>query len=327
MSTEAAFSITKKVLITGGAGYLGSVLTEILLAQTWGTHKEYSVTVLDNLLYKQTSLFHLCSDPNFTFIKGDVTNKTMLKSLISEYDIIIPLAAIVGGPACDENKELATNVNFTHIQTIVDNLKPTQKLLMPNTNSQYGSSDKVITEESPFNPLSHYAKTKCEAEEYILSWGNGICLRLATVFGSSPRMRTDLLVNDFVYKTITDNYLVLFQSHYKRNYIHVRDIAYTFLFCIENYDKMNNNVFNVGLSDANLSKMELAKKIKKYFPDLVIVENEFTSDFDNRNYIVSNDKLESFGWKPKYSIDDGIKELIEAYKMVVTYNNKNFTNL
>ena len=198
---------------------------------------------------------------------------------------------------------------------------------MPNTNSQYGSSNDVITEESPFNPLSLYAKTKCDAEEYILDWGNGICLRLATVFGASSRMRTDLLVNDFVHKAIDSGYLVLFQSHYKRNYIHVRDIAYTFLFCIENYDKMNNNVFNVGLSDANLSKMELAKKIKEHFPNLVIVENEFKSDFDNRNYIVSNKKLESFGWKPKYTIDDGIVELVDAYKMIITHTNRDFTNL
>ena len=198
---------------------------------------------------------------------------------------------------------------------------------MPNTNSQYGSSKDIITEESPFNPLSLYAKTKCDAEEYILNWGNGICLRLATVFGASSRMRTDLLVNDFVHKAILEGYLVLFQSHYKRNYIHVRDIAYTFLFCIENYEKMNNNVFNVGLSDANLSKMELAKKIKEYFPNLVIVENEVAADFDNRDYIVSNEKLESYGWKPKYTIDDGIKELVDAYKMIIPHNNRNFTNL
>ena len=188
-------------------------------------------------------------------------------------------------------------------------LRKDQKLIMPNTNSQYGSSKDIITEESPFNPLSLYAKTKCDAEEHILDGGNGICLRLATVFGASSRMRTDLLVNDFVHKAIVEGCIVLFQSHYKRNYIHVRDVAYTFLFCIENYDKMNNNVFNVGLSDANLTKFELATKVKQFFPDFVIVENEFKSDFDNRNYIVSNEKLESYGWKPKYSIDDGIKEL------------------
>ena len=310
-----------KVLITGGAGYLGSALTELLL------DKGYVVTVLDNLMYKQTSLLHLCSNTNFKFIKGDVIDFELLKKLIPEYDIIIPLAAIVGAPACDSNKDLAIKVNYTQIQVIVDMLRKDQKLIMPNTNSQYGSSKDIITEESPFNPLSLYAKTKCDAEEHILDWGNGICLRLATVFGASSRMRTDLLVNDFVHKAIVEGCIVLFQSHYKRNYIHVRDVAYTFLFCIENYDKMNNNVFNVGLSDANLTKFELATKVKQFFPDFVIVENEFKSDFDNRNYIVSNEKLESYGWKPKYSIDDGIKELVDAYKMIITHNNRDFTNL
>lgn len=311
----------EKVLITGGAGYLGSVLTELLLDQG------YQVTVLDNIMYKQTSLLHLCNHNNFNFIKGNVTDKTLLQDLVKSNSIIIPLAAIVGAPACDANKNLATAINFTQIKNIVDVLTYDQKLLMPNTNSQYGSSPNIITEESPFNPLSHYAITKCDAEDYIMSNGNGICLRLATVFGSSPRMRTDLLVNDFVYKTITDGVLVLFQSHFKRNYIHVKDIAYTFLFCVENYDKLKGEVFNVGLSDANLNKLELAQQIKKHFPDLVIIENDFSSDFDNRNYIVSNEKLESYGWKPKYSIDDGIKELINAYKMVIPFNNKNFTNL
>ena len=310
-----------KVLITGGAGYLGSVLTELLL------DKGYVVTVLDNLMYKQTSLLHLCSNTNFKFIKGDVIDFELLKKLIPEYDIIIPLAAIVGAPACDSNKDLAIKVNYTQIQVIVDMLRKDQKLIMPNTNSQYGSSKDIITEESPFNPLSLYAKTKCDAEEHILDWGNGICLRLATVFGASSRMRTDLLVNDFVHKAIVEGCIVLFQSHYKRNYIHVKDIAYTFLFCIENYDKMNNNVFNVGLSDANLTKFELATKVKQFFPDFVIVENEFKSDFDNRNYIVSNEKLESYGWKPKYTIDDGIEELVDAYKMIITHNNRDFTNL
>tara|TARA_R110002012_G_scaffold150167_1_gene309481 strand:- start:1321 stop:2262 length:942 start_codon:yes stop_codon:yes gene_type:complete len=311
----------KNVLITGGAGYLGSVLAEVLL------DNGYNVTVFDNLMYKQTSLLHLCDNKKFTFIKGDVTNNKDFLPQIVNNDIIIPLAAIVGAPACDANKDLATAINYTQIQFIVDNLRKDQKLIMPNTNSQYGSSDSIITEDSPFNPLSHYAITKCKAEEYIMMWGNGICLRLATVFGSSPRMRTDLLVNDFVYKTITEGCLVLFQSHFKRNYIHVRDIAYTFLHCIENYDKLNGEVFNVGLSNANLNKRELAETIKTYFPKLVIIENEFSTDIDNRNYIVSNDKLESTGWKTRYTIEDGIDELISAYKMIINDNNKKYTNL
>ena len=311
----------ENVLITGGAGYLGSVLAEVLLDEG------YNVTVFDNLMYKQTSLLHLCDDKNFSFVKGDVTNKKEFLPQIVNHDIIIPLAAIVGAPACDANKELATAINYGQIQFIVDNLNEDQKLIMPNTNSQYGSSTEVITEDSPFNPLSHYAVTKCKAEEYIMMWGNGICLRLATVFGSSPRMRTDLLVNDFVYKTITEGCLVLFQSKFKRNYIHVRDIAYTFLHCIENYDTLNGEVFNVGLSDANLNKKELAETIKKYVPELVIIENEFSTDKDNRNYIVSNDKLETTGWKPRYTIEDGINELMLAYKMIITDNNKKYTNL
>jgi len=228
---------------------------------------------------------------------------------------------------CDKNKELATKVNFEQIKCIVDNLRDDQKLIMPNTNSQYGSSKEIITEDSPFNPLSYYAITKCNAEDYIMNSGNGVCLRLATVFGSSPRMRTDLLVNDFVHKALVDGYIVLFESHFKRNYIHVKDIANTFLFCIENYDKMTGDVFNVGLSDANLSKLELAETVKKYIHNFVIKEDDYKSDSDNRNYIISNEKLESLGWKPRYTIEEGISELTKAYKMIVKYNNRNFTNL
>ena len=309
------------VLITGGAGYLGSVLVEYLLSDG------YHVTVFDNLLYKQTSLLQYCDNKNFEFVKGDVTDKITLQALVSAHDIIIPLAAIVGAPACDASPELTVKINYNQIQDIVDILEPSQKLVMPNTNSQYGSSKDIITEDSPQNPLSLYAKTKCDAEQYIMDWGNGICLRLATVFGASPRMRTDLLVNDFVYKTMTEGVLVLFQSQFKRNYIHVRDIARTFLFCIKNYDKMNGEVFNVGLSKANLNKKELAETIKTHFPKLVILENDFSSDFDKRDYIVSNDKLESYGWEPIHSIDDGIVELKKAYKMVIADNNKKYTNL
>jgi nucleoside-diphosphate-sugar epimerase len=311
----------EKVLITGGAGYLGSTLAEYLLK------KGYFVTVLDNLMYKQLSLLHLLKFDNFNFVLGDVRNKKLLQSLVEDNDVIIPLAAIVGMPACRDNPELATEVNYNQIVNIVEVLKKNQKLILPNTNSQYGSSDSVITENSPFNPLSHYAKTKCDAEELLLKSKNGITLRLATVFGVSPRMRMDLLVNDFVYKSVNDGYLVLFESQFKRNYIHVQDIAMTFEFMIKNYDKCNGQAFNVGLSKANLSKLELANKIKEYIPALVVKEDNFKEDFDKRNYIVSNEKLESLGWEPKYDLDYGIKQLISCYKILGNYINKNFTNL
>jgi nucleoside-diphosphate-sugar epimerase len=308
-----------KILITGGAGYLGSTLVNHLVTF-------YEVTVLDNLMYKQLSLLHMFKS-GFHFVKGDVRDKELLQSLVREHDVIIPLAAIVGMPACKENPQLAIDVNYTHIKNIVDVLRPDQRLIIPNTNSQYGSSDDVITEESPFNPLSLYAQTKCDAEDYVLKHSNGIVLRLATVFGVSPRMRQDLLVNDFVYKAVTDGYLVLFESHFKRNYIHVSDIARVFDFMIREYYNCSNQVFNVGLSDANLSKLELAEKIKHYIPSLVIKQDEYKEDFDKRNYIVSNEKIESKGFRPMYTLDYGIKQLIEAYPIIITNNNRSFTNL
>jgi nucleoside-diphosphate-sugar epimerase len=309
------------ILITGGAGYLGSVMTEHLLNQG------YQVTVLDNLLYKQLSLLHLFNRTGFKFIQGDVRDKELLVSLIKQHDVIIPLAAIVGMPACKMNPQLTVEVNYQQIETITNVLTDSQKLILPNTNSQYGSSDVIITEESPFNPLSLYAQTKCDAENIVLKKGNGVVLRLATVFGVSPRMRQDLLVNDFVYKSIVDGYLVLFEAHFKRNYIHVQDIARTFDFIINNYSTCKGQVYNVGLSSANSSKLELAKKIQEYVPNLVIKQDEFKEDFDKRNYIVSNEKLERLGWKPMYDLDYGIKQLIAAYPLVITQNNRNFTNL
>ena len=310
-----------KVLITGGAGYLGSTLAKHLL------EVGYSVTVLDNLMYDQVTLLHLFSNPKFQFELGDVRDKKLLQELVGLNDVIIPLAAIVGMPACKANPELTIAVNYQQVADVVEVLRGDQKLILPNTNSQYGSSDSIITEESPFNPLSLYAKTKCDAENTMLAKGNGVSLRLATVFGVSPRMRTDLLVNDFVYKSVVDGYLVLFEAHFKRNYIHVQDIARTFQFVIENYEKCKGHAFNVGLSTANLSKLELAEKIKSHIPSLVIKQDEFKEDFDKRNYIVSNEKLESLGWKPIYDLDYGIKQLISAYKIVINKNNQNFTNL
>jgi nucleoside-diphosphate-sugar epimerase len=311
----------KKVLITGGAGYLGSVLTEVLLG------KDYQVTILDNLIYKQTSVAPFAHHPNFDFVFGDVTNESLLKSLVETHDVIIPLAAIVGMPACKAQPELTVKVNYEQVRNITKWITKDQKVIIPNTNSQYGSSTEIITEDSPFKPLSLYAETKCNAEKAVLDSGNGIALRLATVFGMSYRMRMDLLVQDFVYKAITDGYLVLFESHFIRNYIHIRDIAGAFLFMIENYEKCNNNAFNVGLTSANCTKLELAQTIQKYVPDLVIVENNFKQDFDQRNYMVSNSKLENAGWVPTFTLEDGIKELIKGYQLIRKFKDKDFTNL
>jgi len=311
----------KKILITGGAGYLGSVLTEVLLG------KGYQVTVLDNLIYKQTSVAPFSYHKNFKFILGDVTDNSILRPLVESHDVIIPLAAIVGMPACKAQPELTIKINFEQVNNITKWVTKNQMVLIPNTNSQYGSSTEIITEDSPFKPLSLYAETKCDAEKAVLDSGNGIALRLATVFGMSYRMRMDLLVNDFVYKALTDGYLVLFESHFIRNYIHIRDIANTFVFMIENYEKCNNNAFNVGLTSANCTKLELAQTIQKYVPDLVIVENNFKQDFDQRNYMVSNNKLESQGWVPTFTLEDGIQELIEGYQLINKFKNKDFTNL
>ena len=311
----------KKVLITGGAGYLGSVLTEVLLG------KDYQVTILDNLIYKQTSVAPFAHHPNFDFVFGDVTNESLLKSLVEKHDVIIPLAAIVGMPACKAQPELTVKVNYEQVKNITKWITKDQKEIIPNTNSQYGSSTEIITEDSPFKPLSLYAETKCNAEKAVLDSGNGIALRLATVFGMSYRMRMDLLVQDFVYKAVTDGYLVLFESHFIRNYIHIRDIANAFLFMIENYEKCNNNAFNVGLTSANCTKLELAQTIQKFVPDLVIVENNFKQDFDQRNYMVSNSKLESQGWIPTFTLEDGIQELIKGYQLIKKFKDKDFTNL
>lgn len=311
----------EKVLITGGAGYLGSVLTEVLLS------KNYAVTVLDNLIYKQLSLTTFCHNKNFKFVYGDVRDSQLLSDLVQTHDIIIPLAAIVGMPACKKDPQLTVAVNYDHIKKITEFSGNSQKLLVPNTNSQYGSSETIITEESPFNPLSLYAQTKCDAEKAVLDSGNGISLRLATVFGVSYRQRMDLLVNDFVYRAFTDEFLVLFESHFLRNYVHVRDVAKAFIHLIENYETCNNNAFNVGLTSANMSKLQLAQKVKEFIPSLVIIEEQFKEDFDKRNYIVSNEKLERTGWSCDFSLDLGIQELLKAYEFVFNFKNKDFTNL
>ncbi len=307
------------VLITGGAGYIGSVLSEYLLK------KGYKVTILDNFSYNQNSLFFHCNYKNFNLIKADVRDTGILKKAVETNDTIIPLAAIVGAPACDTDKKLASDVNFKQIQNIKKFSSNDQFILLPVSNSGYGISegDKALDEKSPLKPISHYGITKVKAENEILKRKNSVSLRLATVFGPSFRMRTDLLVNDFTLKALRDNYIVLFEPHFKRNYIHVMDIAILMELIISNPKKYNGNIFNVGLSSANLSKLELCNKIKKFIPKLAIEINEFNKDKDQRNYIISNKKIESTGWKPKYSLDDGIVSLIKVYSFLKQnhYNN------
>jgi nucleoside-diphosphate-sugar epimerase len=312
-----------KILITGGAGYLGSVLTGTLL------NKGYSVTVLDKLLFNQTSLLQYTSNPKFKFIYGDVRNVTELEKLCKEADAIIPLAAIVGFPACASDPKLAKEINFDQIVNIVKFTNgQNKKILYPNTNSGYGlgTGQLECTEESPLTPISVYGQTKCDAENFLRNCTDAIVFRLATVFGVSSRMRTDLLVNDFVYKAITDKYIVVFEKSFKRNFIHIEDVANAFLFMLENYDKYKHEIFNVGLSTANLSKQQLLEKIQSHVKDFAVSYNDYYEDPDKRDYIVSNDKIEGTGWKPEWDLDRGIKQLIQGYQMIVPKMGAEFRN-
>jgi len=309
----------RKVLITGGAGYIGSVFVPQLLA------RGCKVTVFDNFMYKQNSLLDVCYHPSLDIIVGDVRDEKILKAELNKHDIIVPLVAIVGAPACDRDKPLATAVNQTQIENIAKWVSNDQRVLYPVTNSGYGVGKKGIycNEETPLNPISHYGKTKVAGEKALLEMGNAVTFRLATVFGVAPRMRMDLLVNDFVYRAFNDRFIVLFESHFKRNYIHIRDIASVFFHAIDNYNALKGQPYNVGLSDANLSKMELCEKIKAHLPDFHIFESDIAEDPDKRDYIVSNKKIEKTGWKPQFNIDDGIEELIKAYSFlkINPYNN------
>ena len=311
-----------KILITGGAGYLGSILVETLL-RNGGVEK---LTVYDNLMYNQTSLVSESWRTNFEFINGDVRNHKKLLPYVKEADVIIPLAAIVGFPACDRDKNLATDVNYKHIEFICKNLIKSQKILYPNTNSGYGiGEDGTCTEDSPLNPISHYGITKVKAEREVLKAG-GISLRLATVFGSSQRMRMDLLVNEFVYKALTDKYITIFEKNFKRNYIHIRDVAYTFVFMMDRYEKYSGEVFNVGLSNANLSKQELVEKIQEYVPNFAVTYSDYYQDPDKRDYIVSNEKLEKTMWTPQFNLDRGIVELIKTYNILIADLSSKYRN-
>lgn len=308
-----------KILITGGAGYIGSCLSRSLVSNG------YTVTVVDNLFYKQQVMLDLFQNKKFNFLNFDIRNENLLYQCLKNSDIIIPLAALVGAPACKKNPEYASEVNYKQLSFITKNISNNQKLILPTTNSGYGvgSEDKFCDEKSPINPLSHYAITKMEAEKLVIDNGNGISLRLATVFGPSERFRLDLLVNDFVYRAYKDGYLILFEGHFKRNFIHICDVVSAFIHMIDNYEELNNNIFNVGLSEANLSKIELCNQIKKHLKDFYFIESEFKEDPDKRDYIVSNNKIEKSGWYPRFSLDDGISSLINMYKILKVGNFSN----
>ncbi|MBQ8029438.1 MAG: NAD(P)-dependent oxidoreductase [Clostridia bacterium] len=309
-----------EILVTGGAGYIGSVLVPMLL------EKGHNVTVLDCFLYKQASLLDCCKYNSFEIICGDCRDEETLKKALKGKDIVIPLAAIVGFPACDKDKTAAKTTNLGAIETLLKLRKPEQKIIFPCTNSGYGigQGQNYCTEDSPIEPVSLYGKTKMQAEKAILESGNSVTFRFATLFGASPRMRTDLLVNDFVYRAVFDRSLIVFEGSFMRNYLHVRDAARAFIFAIENFEKMKGETFNCGLSDANLSKLELCAIIKKLVPSFTFLEAPIGVDPDKRNYLVSNQKIENIGFKPIFSIEDGVKELLKVYSII---KNSNYSNI
>lgn len=310
-----------RILITGGAGYIGSVLTPMLLGLG------HDVTVLDSFLYRQSSLLDCCVCKSFHVINGDARDEELMSKAVKNKDIIIPLAALVGFPLCEKNKLDAKSTNYGAVELLLSlRDKDRQKIIFPCTNSGYGIGEKDVycTEDSPINPLSLYGRTKMKAEKAILESGNSLTFRFATLFGASPRMRTDLLVNDFTYRAVFDRTVVVFEGNFKRNYLHVRDAAKAFVFAMDNFEKMQGRQYNCGLSDCNISKLELCAKIKEHIPSFVYLESPIGSDPDKRDYIVSNERLESMGWKPYFSVDDGIEELIKVYTVI---KNNQYANI
>lgn len=309
-----------KILVTGGAGYLGSTMVPDLL------NAGHKVTVLDNFMYKQTSLHQVCHHANFDVVKGDIRVESTIAPLIKNFDIVIPLAALVGAPLCNIDPVGAKTINHDAIILMLKLLSKNQMVLMPTTNSAYGTGDKnnYCTEESELHPISLYAQEKVKVEQELMQRENAISFRLATVFGMSPRMRIDLLVNDFTYRAVYDRFIVLFESYFKRNYIHVRDVSRVFQHAINHFDAMKGQIYNVGLSDANVSKRELCEVIQKQILDFVVIDAPVGKDPDQRNYIVSNKKIESTGFKTSVSLNAGIAELIKGYAMT---KNTQYSNV
>jgi nucleoside-diphosphate-sugar epimerase len=302
----------RSILVTGGAGYLGSILVPELLAAG------HRVTVLDNFMYLQNSLAAACANPKFDVVNGDARSADTIRPLVKSADVIIPLAAIVGAPLCKKDPIAATTTNRDAIATLCDMLSAEQRIIVPITNSGYGVGEKgkFCTEDSPLRPVSLYGRDKVEAEKIVLERDNSISLRLATVFGMAPRMRIDLLVNDFVYRAVNDRFVVLFEADFKRNYIHIRDVARAFIHAIDKFEEMKGRPYNVGLSDANLSKAELCARIMLQVPDFQYLKAPVGEDPDKRDYIVSNSRIEATGYSPTFSLDDGIGELIKGFRMI-----------
>lgn len=309
-----------RILVTGGAGYIGSVLVPSLLQRGW------EVTVLDTFSAGDAYLASSCIDPNFIPVRGDCRDMAVLQPLLAQADVILPLAAMVGAPLCARDQIGATSLNRDAIVNLMKLVSRDQRVIFATTNSGYGVGDgnAYCTEESPLRPVSLYGSTKVEAEKAVLDSGVGVTLRLATVFGMSPRMRLDLLVNDFTWRAVNDKAVVLFEAHFRRNYIHIRDVVKGFLHALDNYEKMRGEPYNVGLSQANLSKIQLCERIASHIPGFVFLEAPIGEDPDKRDYIVSNEKLEATGWRPDYSLDAGIEELIRGYRML---QNGRFANV